>query len=185
MKKKTLKNNSVVRKYLLWLILLLLIVLQAVSFVYIVKIHDRIDEDSKNDLSTLINTEEERRYKYPPIDVAASRVYIPEARIYLPLNDTSRDIRYDYFGMKGHEAVFFSVSGIVGRQTDYDNPNCDKMVALTKTKGMESGGDFVLVGSIPPTKSGFQYIYKHASCQLYTDSLGRDLADAVKKLQQY
>lgn len=187
MKKHNKKKQSgnYVRKHIIWIIIIILVILQALSFLYITKIQNSVNRDHKSNLYATINNLEEKRYKYPPIDVAANKVYIPEAHIYLPLNDTTRDLRYNVIAIKGLEAIYFSLNGSVGRQTESDDPTCDKMVALTQTKDMGSDSDFTFAGAISPTKDGLQYIYKHSSCQLYTDTASQNLVEAVKSIQQY
>lgn len=78
------------------IIISLLVVSQTISAYYIFKNREYIFEDSKTLHSSLINTLEEKRYKEPVVDITENRVYIPEARVYLPLNNTTRDLRYDY-----------------------------------------------------------------------------------------
>lgn len=185
MKKHTFKKQSFssLNKRALWIAVFILTALQVVSFVYIIKIGNHISDDSKKSMTSFINSTEEKRYKYPVIDISENRIYIPEARIYLPLNDISRDIRYNFFNMKDHEALYFSLPAAIGRQTEYDDPGCDKVVALTQSKEIVSGNIFV--DEVQPTKYGLKYISRHNACQIYPDSLSSNLAEIVKQLQQY
>jgi hypothetical protein len=182
MQNKPKRNKSHI---ILWLALFILIVLQVTFVLYIAKLQGSVSQLSKDRLSDLINKSEESRYKYPVIDVTENRVYIPEARIYIPLNETSRNIRYDYFNLKGHEAVYFSMSSIVGRQTDQDDPSCDKVVSLTKPGQTQAGSLYSSAGTITPTQDGLSTIYVHADCKMYSDGTKANLVDAIKLVKQY
>ena len=179
---KDFKNWTIVA---LCAAILLLAIAQGVSFWYITKLHSYYFEDSSRSLSTLINSSEENRYKHPIIDVSENRVYIPEARIYLPLNDITRELRYDYFSLKGSERVYFSINATVGSQTDQDVHSCDKVVTLAKPAEPKTDSSYSLSGLVSPTKDGLTDIYTHADCKIYYGSIKTDLAEAVKQLQNY
>ena len=95
-RKKSTKKRLLISKrdLILWSVILILAVLQTLSILYIMQQREYAKSDSNFQMRTLLKEAEEERYKYPVIDVAENRVYIPEVRIYLPLNEVSRDIRY-------------------------------------------------------------------------------------------
>lgn len=184
MKKHTLKkqNGTNIKEKGLWVIIILLVAAQIVSMVYIARMKWSLNGQSKILFDRLINSTEEERYKSPVIDVSESRVYIPEARIYLPLNEVTRDVRYDFRNMEGTEALYFSLPMAIGRQIEEDDHRCDKMVTLTKEKSVIVSEQ---VGEVAPTKDGLTYVSRHPACQIYADSFSKDLAAAVMQLQSY
>ncbi len=181
--KKDSKNWTIVA---LCAAILLLAIAQGVSLWYITKLHSYYFEDSSRSLSALINSSEESRYKHPIIDVSENRVYIPEARIYLPLNDITRELRYDEsFSFKGSERIYFSTNATVGSQTTEDDPSCDKVVTLAKPAEPQTDSSYSLSGLVSPTKDGLTDVYTHADCKIYYGNIKIDLAEAVKQLQNY
>ncbi len=187
MKKKLMpkpRRNAPIKERILWVIIFLLVVVQIVSVLYIAKLYGSLMSDSQESISRLVNSVEERRYVHPVISVSEGRVYIPEARIYLPLNDTSRHLRYEYVSF-AHDTkkLFFSVRGAIGRQIADDNPSCDKVVELSRTK--QSNTEYVFAATIRPTKDGLRYVYKHKPCSIYSDTLNDDLADIVTQARSY
>lgn len=139
----------------------------------------------------LLKNAEESRYKHPIIDVSENRVYIPEARIYLPLNEASRNIRYDYreHGSDHRSKVlYFSTSSVVGQQSGAQYESCDKMVTLAPPEEMQIYNNKP-VGIVESTKDGLSDIFMHpdSTCwegKWYTDSK-RDLAEVVKEAKNY
>lgn len=191
-KKQTLKKRMILRKreYVLWVVVLVLCILQTLSIWWIAKLQESINHNPDSSMRLLLRNAEESRYKYPIIDVAASRVYVPEARIYLPLNDVSRDMRYDYRQQNGsHKSttLYFSASSVVGRQTGAQYETCDKIVTLAPaptSQVVESSK----VGTIQPTQDGLKDIYAHTveTCWGdWYDDLRDSLVDAVKEAKNY
>jgi hypothetical protein len=139
----------------------------------------------------LLKSAEEERYKYPIIDVAENRVYIPEVRIYLPLNEASRNMRYDY-REKGagfwSKALYFSVSSVVGQQSGAQYESCDKMVTLVPPEEIQGHNDKA-IGTIAPTRDGLSDIFTHPNdtCwdqKWYADSK-QDLVEVVRQAKNY
>jgi hypothetical protein len=173
-------------RLILWIIIFILILLQGISAWYVTRLWSSESRNSKYNLYTLINSSEENRYKYPVIDVSEGRVYIPEARIYLPLNEVTRDLRYDYFVVENYKSLRLSVSSIVGSQLERDDHACDKVVMLSPS--IESkGATYDDAGEIQPTKDGFRYLLVHNkdTCSIYHDSMQERLAEAAKQITQY
>jgi hypothetical protein len=170
---------------MLWLIILILVIAQVVSAWHLIKLWNQGSDESKWRMSSLINQSEERRYRYPIIDITENRVYIPEARIYLPLNDVSRNLRYDYISLKNQEHLHLSTLGIVGRQTDHDPASCDKVVSIIKPSDANKYKLYSLVGTIQPTKDGLSEIIVHNACRIYPDNLRESLATIAKEIRSY
>lgn len=190
-KKQNLKkqaNGLKKGRIILWVVISILAILQGVSAWYLVKLWNHESETSKRDFSAYINKSEEERYKHPIIDVAESRVYIPEARIYLPLDEVTRDLRYDYFKPpQGHTvSLRLSTSSIVGAQIEKDDHACDKVVMLSPSK-KPAMTTYKPVGEIEPTKDGLRYISVHQkdTCSTYYGNVQEDLAAAAKLIAQY
>lgn len=192
-KKRAIKRQVFTfnRNYILWTVILILIILQGLSAWHILKLREYAGSTSDLSMSFALKNAEEDRYKYPIIDVAENRVYIPEVRIYLPLNETSRNMRYDF---REHgagfwsKALYFSTSSIVGRQSEAEYETCDKMVTLASSEDVKINKE-QLVGSINITKDGLSDIYVHPDdiCwdqKWYTD-MKQGLADVIKEAKNY
>jgi hypothetical protein len=170
----------------LWAIIFTLIVLQAISAWYLMNLRSDVVQTSERNLYTLINNSEEGRYKYPVIDITEGRVYIPEARVYLPLNDTTRDLRYDYFAVQDYKSLRLSTSAIVGSQHERDHHSCDKVIILSLSKEPTNTA-YYDAGEIQPTRDGLRYLSVHNkdTCSIYYGSVQEDLAQAAKSITRY
>lgn len=180
--KKLQRNKSLLA---LWAVVILLLAIQVLSLWYIIKNQNDNSEASLQRMYRLVNESEQRRYKYPVIDISENRVYIPEARIYLPLTDTTRELRYDYFSLKNHESIYFSVNSTVGHQTQDESPTCDKIVSLTKSETPHTSASDSPVTTVPATKDGLTDIRVHADCKIYFGDVKTNLLEAVKQLKNY
>lgn len=192
-KKRATKKQIVTfkKEIVLWAIILILIILQGISAWHIVKLREYADSYSDFTMSVLLKRSEEDRYKYPVIDIAENRVYVPEAHIYLPLNEASRNMRYDYreygAGFRS-KALYFSTSSVVGQQSDARYDSCDKMVTLSLPGELQTQNDKP-VGAIESTKDGLRDVFMHPdnTCwegKWYSDSK-RDLVEVVKMAKNY
>jgi hypothetical protein len=192
-KKRTIKKQGVTfkKKYVLWIVILILIALQCLSAWHIMKLREYADSNSDFTMSILLKNAEEERYKYPIIDIAENRVYIPEARIYLPLDETSRNMRYDY-REKGAgfwpKALYFSVSSVVGQQSGAQYESCDKMIILAPPTEVREGG-VKATGTIEPTRDGLSEIFMNSddACwdqKWYTDQK-QNLVEVVNQAKNY
>jgi len=178
--------NSKKERIILWLVIAVLIALQAISAWYLIKLWNIVSQDSKHNFAMLIDRSEERRYSSPIIDVSENRVYIPEARVYLPLNDVTRNLRYDYSHMRSPKSLYLSTSSTVGAQTEDDDHSCDKVVSLQQTPE-PAMSDYSSIGEISPTKDGLRYVYAHnkENCSIYYGTVREDLMNAAKAIQSY
>ncbi|MGV9001527.1 MAG: hypothetical protein ACOH18_01040 [Candidatus Saccharimonadaceae bacterium] len=177
-KKKQRSKNF----YAIWIAVFMVVVVQIVMGIELIKIEQSRTGVSKDQISSAINVMEEKRYRYPVIDISENRVYIPEAHIFLPLNETSRNLRYTL------ESKFLNLSTIftVGRQFDSDSPSCDRVIVVSVSEeGL--GGEYELAGEMQPNVSNLRYIFKHTdkSCSIYTKDLVDDLANTAKEAQRY
>ena len=184
------QKNISRREYVLWVVVLVLVISQAWSVWSILRLQEGKGYNSDLSMRFSLKDAEERRYKYPIIDVTENRVYLPEARIYLPLNEVSRDIRYDF--KKGSvttpSILYFSTSSTVGRQSDVEYASCDKVVTLASASDSQrvSGSK---IGVIQPTKDGLQDIYMHSDGPCWDEewytSLRSELVEVVKAAKSY
>jgi len=189
LKKRNLKKRTIdskKKRAILWAIILVLIILQGVTAWYVVRLWNDHLASSKLALYSLIAKSEERRYKYPVIDISENRVYIPELRVYVPLNDSTRNLRYEYVNIKNYTSLHLSMSSTVGVQNSIDDPICDQVVVLSATKdGMDSALE--ADGELPVPIDGLRYlqVHKKATCGVYNDTIRDDLVQAVKSITQY
>jgi len=179
MAKKTKKSSQNPIHILLWGIVILLTITQSLTLGYIAKQHTATTEKTQDSKNDFVNSMEERRYRLPVIDIKEDRAYIPEARIYVPLNGNSRDIRYQYLG----ETLWLSTAIAVGRQIDQDVASCDKVVLVTPVKRADP--NYTLAGTINAKDGSPRYIFKHNACKIYGEALSQSLADVAKEIQYY
>lgn len=192
-KKKPLKKQKIrfKKEYILWLVILGLIILQALSAWQIIKLREFADRSSDFSMGVILKNSEESRYKYPIIDVTENRVYIPEARIYLPLDEASRNMRYEY---REHgdgflqKALNFSSSAVVGRQRSVEYSSCDKIVTLASHLEMP-GYNTKPTATIEPTADGLTdiLVYSGSKCwdQKWYADIQHGLAAVVKQAKNY
>lgn len=183
-KSKHTKYNVSVNTLLVWSAIVLVVAVQLLMLFQIKEVTKNQSDVDKRLVSDLINKAENERYTEPVISVTEERVYIPDIKGYLPLNNTSLKIRYDYFDMKDFEALYISHVGVIGHQTEqHTNANCDKIIAITKNKNEMS--DFSYVKSIDPVGPGLMHIYQHNDCNFYTKALSDDIAKLAGSLRSY
>ena len=192
-RKKSTKKRLLISKrdLILWSVILILVVLQTLSILYIMQQREYTKSDSNFQMRTLLKEAEEQRYKHPVIDVAENRVYIPEVRIYLPLNEVSRDMRYEYRERGAGfwpKALYLSTSSVVGQQSNEQYASCDKMIILAPSTEIQRG-NIKVTGSIEPTKDGLTDIYENSdgACwdqNWYTDQK-QGLSEVVKQAKNY
>lgn len=180
--------NTKAERIAVWASVTTLVVTQVVLAIVLLMLWNGTQLESRRDVYSLIARTEESRYKYPIIDVSENRVYIPEARLYLPLDEVSRNMRYDFRTFSDQKILHLSSSSIVGRQHDDDAPTCDKIITLTSIDQQGSiGGNYTEIAKLQPALQGFQYMYAHPSdsCHIYYDSLRADFIKTAKQVQQY
>jgi hypothetical protein len=192
MKKHIFKKQirSIKKERILWAAIIILAALLASSIWYIIK----TSNTSKSSLpapqrsltqaeqergQTFVNDIEQRRYRYPVIDVKENRVYIPEARMYLPLNESSRDIRYQVLG----DTIWLSTAMAVGRQTGNEDASCDRVVIVTDSEN--KAGGYIAEGTIKSNDGSTRFVFRHPACEIYGDVLSKRLADVTKEVQYY
>jgi hypothetical protein len=192
MKKHIFKKQirSIKKERILWAAIIILAALLASSIWYIIK----TSNTSKSSLpapqrsltqaeqergQTFVNDIEQRRYRYPVIDVKENRVYIPEARMYLPLNESSRDIRYQVLG----DTIWLSTAMAVGRQTGNEDASCDRVVIVTDSEN--KAGGYIAEGTIKSNDGSTRFVFRHPACEIYGDESSKRLADVVKEAQYY
>lgn len=181
---KSTKRNISINTVALWLAVGLIVVVQIFILFQIKDMKTNQTNIGKRLVADLINKTETERYRTPAISISEDRVYIPEVKGYVPLTNISRDIRYDYFDMKGVEVLYLSYNGIVGKQNEHHtSANCDKVAAITKNKNEMS--DFTYVQAISPIGPGLMHIYRHNNCNFYPEELSDDIARIATALRSY
>lgn len=126
-------------------------------------------------------------FKLPVIDIAESRVYIPEIKAYLPLNDTTRDLRYTYNGM----AIDFSLQSLIGFHNPTTNDERTPIACLAMVRIMANNQEdmYKLFGELdqPLGKDGLKYVKTQKDCSDHnkTNISKQQLAAELLKLQPY
>jgi hypothetical protein len=182
MVKKLKKSSRKAMPSKIWLAVLFLFVLQIFTFAYTLSIMYKYDEYQ---LASFISDFEKERYEKPVVDVSENRVYIPQAKVYLPLNDTSLQMYFNLWEMPDSplKHLYLSLSWVIGNQQKEDDASCDKMVWISTE--MQEDIQFEYVGEITPTDNGLRYIYKHKACSIYDKESLDKLVDVAKSLRQY
>jgi len=190
MVKKQLKNKHLLiskkERVVLWSMVAVLVICQLISGWYLVQLRNNELESSKNQLYTFINDSEKERYKYPVISIAENRVYIPEARVYVPLTEVTRDLRYDYFQTGNTARLSLSTQSFVGAQIEKDDHACDKAIVITQSKDF-SETTYSDIGEISTTKDGLRYMMAHdkGTCSIYLGTAQEELIESAKLINRY
>ena len=150
---------------------------QAVTIFYIVQFNDQYNSDY---LYNLVNTTEQKIYRYPVISVTENKVYFTEFHLAVPLDTTSRNVRYNGLYTNG---LTLSLPSAIGRQTSADSPTCDAMVRISNINEIRE--DETYVGELAITDSSLKYIYKHNSCGIYDSGSIDKLVNVAKSLSSY
>ncbi len=167
----------------LWFAFVALFLIQIVTIGYVIRLHANYSKDSSSSFNRFINESEARRYITPIISVSEDRVYIPESRIFMPLNDVSRKLQYST-SPDPTKDLYLSITGVVGNQNSGDDPSCDKMVRISASKNTFTGEKYI--GEIAPTKDGLRYIYQNnRKCSIYPAGASDRLVAIAKSIQQY
>lgn len=187
--KKQKIASKFVKSYMVWVVILLLIVTQIYLIWHVTNLSNTVRQ-TKDDVRLMVsnakesapndfvNLVEERRYRYPVIDVKENKLIIPEARLELPLTEASRDLRYQYM----NDRLWLSTAMAVGRQTASDSPSCDRVVIITNGD-VDTAYDSV--GKIKTSKNEERTIYKHKPCEIYGEELASEIADVARQLRYY
>lgn len=143
-----------------------------------------LDAHNEKAMLDYVNHVEVSRYKHPVVDVEKEKVVIPEARISLPMNADTRDIRYQYWA--GNKDLWLSMAIAMGRQAEGDDPGCDKIVKVLSTAPSANPNiNYTFEGTITANDGTLRYIYRHKPCSFYDDTLSKHLTDIAKNIQYY
>ncbi len=154
----------------------------SVLTVLFVRANQTLTTTSDTATQLALNQSERSRYKEPVVDFGAGRLYVYESRLSIPLNQTTKDIRYSLMDNE----LYLSTADTVGQQRLDDTknpPTCDKIVLLSKTK--HNYGGMSLIGELGSEKNGFKYIYKHDPCTLFTEDVQNQLIEAVQSVDTF
>lgn len=163
----------------------LLCVSQFVSFGYIISLHQQMKPLNEKAFADVLFKNEDDRYKHPVVGAAEEKVYIPEARLAVPLDESTRTLRYDYRSDQSKTTLYLSLTGIVGNQLKKDGHTCDKVAVISQTKDVVL--NHVFYKEIPATKDGLRYIYLHnpEGCSIYTSDTHETIKNIVDQLSEY
>ena len=198
---KAQKNSRSItwKFYGTWVVLALIITALVLIFMQYKRIQDLEESISGIGWRVMMQQGEGTRYKTPIIDVAANRVYIPEARVYVLLTEASRNLRYEYIEANpnhpGSQATLnLSLSGIVGAQSQdvKESFSCDRIVVLASSNDTihdfnnagEKLPDYTNAGSLDES-TGFTTIHAHAACKMYKSDTVNNLVETAKSLKSY
>jgi hypothetical protein len=176
------QKQGTTKKRILWVIIFILVAIQAITTWYLIQLWSSNAAVTRMAGDTYFSRAMESRYSDPIIDISENRVYIPEARIYLPLNETTRKLQYRYLSAFEHQTLYLSISRMVGRVTEGVDPSCNNLVLVSDSNKNKSSN---LAGTLAPTADGLQYIYIDKSCEPYTADLRKDIAEAAKTITPY
>ena len=198
---KAQKNSRSVswKFYGTWAVLVLIVVALVLIFMQYKRIQSLEESVSGLSWRVMLQQGEGARYKTPIIDVAESRVYIPEARVYLSLTDTSRNLRYEYTkassdNLNRQATLNLSLSAIVGAQSQdvHESFSCDRVVVLNSSNATirdfnnagETLPDYTNAGSLDES-TGFTTIHAHAACKMYNSTTVESVVEVAKSIKAY
>jgi hypothetical protein len=186
MPKQQFRRKLVANKerYVLWIIVGVLTVSQAVSGFFLVGLWNWQSSQRDLDEKIVTNMGNDRTYKYGVVDVPQDKVFLPELRLSLPLNDTTRNLRYTYsISVKGQSSLYLTTTSAVGMVYQPEDVYCKRMVALTELKMNSNMYD--LISDIRPTIQGLTHIYTPKGCAKIDNSALNELVEAAKNAQEY
>lgn len=185
---KTRNNKQVnpIKKYGTWVLVIALMITQALSLIYIFKLHQSVSSIEDRLFLNFVNQSETLRYKRAAVSVSEQKIYIPDARIYVTLGDSDPEIMYDARQLSSGAmgALHLSTATTVGNQRSLtENETCDKLITISASK--QSQGTFIK--EIPSTKDGLRYIYLYDknTCDLYTDETWNDTKQIAEGIHSY
>ena len=182
-----------------WAVLALIIAALVLIFMQYKRIQSLEESVSGLGWRVMLQQGEGARYKTPIIDVAANRVYIPEARIYVTLDETSRNLRYEYIKASSNNpseqaTLNLSLSGVVGGQSQdvHESFSCDRIVVLNSSnatiRDFNNAGEelpaYTKTGSLNES-TGFTTIHAHAHCKMYQSDTVSSLTEVAKTAKSY
>jgi hypothetical protein len=183
MAKKSTNRKFKISK--LSIVVVMLVVSQAAIAYWFLGFMNAYMKSEEGRLPQIIKEFENSRYKHPVIDISEKRVYIPELRVFLPLNDTTRDLRYYIWEMADSpiKHIFFTVSAVVGNQIPEDAPSCDRMVYIS-TEKEDRSSLYKLVGHVK-LDQGLKHVFQHETCSVYPQGALQELTQAVLLIKEY
>lgn len=131
----------------------------------------------------------EHTYKQPIFSISENRAYFPEAKAYLPFNETTRNLKYVYQDRGGVKELTLAASYLVGRwhKEDNDAPNCVGIVTISSSE--TTNALMKPSGSLTQPIHGLKYISQHEECKMYkfgpTPVSVSEYTDIARNLQAY
>lgn len=104
------------------------------------------------------------------MSVSEQKIYIPDARIYIPLGDRDPGVMCDARQLSSGSSgvLYLSTATTVGNQRSLtENETCDKLITISASKQPQG----IFIKEISPTKDGLKYVYLYDknTCDMYTD----------------
>lgn len=186
-KSQNKKRLSIIKSNkLISVLVALLLIVQVISITYIFTLQDAVVRLDNRAFLSLVNQSEARRYKNSVIDIHEQKIYIPDAHIYIPLNDVDPQIMYHpaESTSKTLDTVYLSTEKIVGNQyslTQYES--CDKLITISSTK--RSYGTFIKEITPRTNELRYVYLYDKSDCSIYTEEYFKYIKNIAKSIQSY
>ena len=169
-----------------WFVIAVLAATQVITLFFTYRLYEITTHLSKQAFDSILVRAEERRYSDPVIDIAESKVYIPEARVYLPLNEISRNVVYNYRTSSPNlKQLILSTKQVVGMQPDQSTAQCDQVVILSNLEIPVQSKEQIEIKVTK--KDGIKYLTTlDASCEnLYSKDTRDKLIDLATKIESY
>lgn len=160
-----------------WIAIGVLMLSQAITIVYLMQFYNQYGLDN---LYNFVNSTERKIYRYPVISIPENKVYFPEFRLAVPLDTTSRNVRYNG---SSTDNLVLSLPSAIGRQTSADSPTCDAMVRISNVNEVRESETYV--GELTNASSNIKYISKHNSCGIYDTGSIDELVIVAESLFSY
>jgi len=185
--KKMLKISKL--NYFSLALIVILIVSQVVSIIYIVKLRESTLSLEDRYFLGFVNQVETQRYKRAVVDVPERKIYIPDAQIYAPFTDIDPEIMYDSTQLEktGPRILYLSMAQVVGNQRSLDDSvdshSCDKMIVISS----DTQSGYIFIKEMPTTKDGLKYVYLRPNehCGIYSRSGWDNAKNIAENIQNY
>lgn len=136
-----------------------------------------------------VNRLANRTYLDPVISISENRVYIPEIRAYMPLDNTTRNLKYKYDERGDSKKLSLSTNWLVGgwSKGSGEAPGCINLIKLSSTDTNDS--QMQSVDPLSEPIGGMSHVSKHKGCKMHrygsNPISSEDIEAAVRSLKSY